>query len=130
MLEIKSIQEKSMQEQICTQCKAKYDADMLAYAAHADDLLLGVCQFRFYSNFALIKDLKPAPGTNDFEAMFLLARAAMNFIDLCGTHTARCTNETGEIRLLLALGFQKIDQNLYELYLPDIFLGKCSAGEK
>lgn len=54
----------------------------------------------------------------------------MNFIDLCGTHTARCTDKTGEIRLLLALGFQKIDQNLYELYLPDIFLGKCGAGEK
>ncbi len=107
MLEIKPIQEKSAQEQICTQCKTEYDADMLAYAAHADNLLLGVCQFRFYSNFALIKDLKPAPGTNDFEAMFLLARAAMNFIDLCGTHTARCTDKTGEIRLLLALGFQK-----------------------
>lgn len=130
MLILKPIQEKCAQEAICEQCGATYDADMLAYAAHADDLLLGVCQFRFYSSFALIKDLKPAPGTEDFEAMFLLARAAMNFIDLCGTHIARCTNETGEIRLLSALGFHEIDQNLYELYLPDIFHGKCGSCEK
>lgn len=126
MLIVKPILKKENQEEICAACGAVYDADLLACAAHEDDQLLGFCQFAFSGSTAVITDLRPKLGVDDFEAMFILGRGTLNYIDLCGIHYARCLPSAGDLSLIRAIGFKENDQKLLEMDLTDQFTGKCS----
>ena len=89
MLIIKPIQDKAAQEAACMRCGIVYDADLLAYAAEVDDELVGVCQFTMNAEGGSVRGMGTLVGREpDFEAMFVLGRAALNFIDLCGVHKA------------------------------------------
>ena len=44
-----------------------------------------------------IYNISPAPDTDDFESLFLLGRAALNFIDLCGVYDANFEGEEGSL---------------------------------
>lgn len=125
MLIVKPIEDKSLQEEICKECGAIYDAEFLACAAFVDDKLTGLCQFEFSKDKAIIHDLREKPGVDDFEAMYIMTRGALNFIDLCGFHTARCTADAGSVTLIRAAGFKEIEKNLFEIDLTDAFTSKC-----
>ena len=86
MLIVEPIQKKEDQEKLCKKCGIDYDADCLAYSAWVDGELVGVCQFGYREDGGHIFALRGAPGTDDVNALFIMGRQTMNFIDLSGTH--------------------------------------------
>ena len=84
MLEIKPIQTKEEQRDICQLCGVGFDPDCLAYGAKENGKLLGVAQFRILGEYAVVYDLANAVGVYDTEALVITEKATLNFIDLCG----------------------------------------------
>lgn len=120
MLKVLPIQSKISQEEICLRCGVKYDPDLLAYSATVDDQLAGVCQFKLSDKGGLIYDLAPVKDSFDFEAMFVLGRGTLNFIDLCGVHYAIYRGEVKDEqteRLVKAVGFKLTEGGTYEVNL-------------
>ena len=106
MLEIKPISSKSEQEAACARCGIPYDADCMAYGAHEDGEFVGMCQFNIEQDAGYIQNLALREGLDDFEAIFLIARATLNFIDLCGIHRAACAPNAAPERIIKAVGFK------------------------
>ena len=128
MLKVLPIQSKLTQEEICLRCDVKYNPDLLAYSATVDDELVGVCQFKLTDKGGVIYDLAPVKDKFDFEALFVLGRGTLNFIDLCDVHYAfyrgEIKNEEIE-RLVKAVGFKKTDDGSYEVNLEGFFVDQC-----
>ena len=128
MLKVLPIQSKSEQEEICKLCDVKFNPDLLAYSATVDDELRGVSQFKLTAEGGLVFDIAPAIDTYDFEALFVLGRGTLNFIDLCGVHYAiykgSVENEQKE-RLLKAIGFKRTDSGSLEIDLNGFFTDHC-----
>ena len=127
MLICKAMEDKAAQEALCKLCGAEYDPDLLAYSAYEDENPIGICQFRYAPGYAWITDLRSLPTVNDFEGMFILARGTLNFIDLCGTHKAKCPESAGDLTLLKAVGFSETEPGIYEMDLTDAFSGHCQT---
>ena len=68
---------------------AEYDPDRLYYAAHEGEALLGVSQFHIEGDTVVIDRVRLKDGTDDHLAKYLLAKAPLNFADLCGIQKAR-----------------------------------------
>ena len=130
MLKILPIQSKADQELYCARCGVTYREDALAYAASVDEKFIGICQFRTAGEVGEVYDLTLIPGVEDFEAIFLMGRAALNFIDLCGVHKAIYASETADESLLKAVGFQKNQNGVFEMDLKDFFLHPCQHHHK
>jgi hypothetical protein len=89
---------------------------------------MGFSQFEISGEFGYIKDLRPRIGYSDFEAMFILGRATMNFIDLCGIHTCRAAKDAGDETLLKSIGFKYSDKLCeYTCDMTGMFDGKCQG---
>ena len=128
MLKVLPIQSKINQEEICLRCGVKYDPDLLAYSATVDDELAGVCQFKLTDKGGMVYDLAPVKDSFDFEAMFVLGRGTLNFIDLCGVHYAIYRGEVKDEqteRLVKAVGFKLTEGGTYEVNLEDFFTDHC-----
>ena len=128
MLKVLPIQSKSEQEEICKKCGVEYTPDLLASSATVDDELRGVSQFKLTAEGGLVYDIAPAIDTFDFEALFVLGRGTLNFIDLCGVHYAiyKGSVETEEKeRLLRAIGFKKLENGSLEVDLNGFFTDHC-----
>ena len=128
MLKVLPIQSKLTQEEICLRCNVKYDPDLLAYSATVDDELAGVCQFKLTDKGGMVYDLAPVKDSFDFEAMFVLGRGTLNFIDLCGVHYAfykGAVDDEQSERLITAVGFKKTDEGSYEVNLEGFFTDHC-----
>lgn len=123
MLEIKPIQEKEEQKEICALCGFEFDADCLAYSARESGRLLAAAQFRIYGKYAVIHSLAGAPGTSDFEALTAAGQAALAFIYSCSV--GEVFMETQDKRLPEALGFKK-SGGKYRLDLKEYFSRPCS----
>jgi len=128
MLEVLPIQSKEEQEALCARCGIEYRPELLAYRATVDGELRGICQFTMDTEGGRIVDFTHAPDAYEFEPMFVMGRAALNFIDLCGVHRAyfdaACDNET----LVRAIGFQKNESGRYEVDLTGFFNEPCQHG--
>lgn len=129
MIKVTPIQTKEEQEKYCGLCGIKYDPDCLAYGAYIDEEFVGACQFRITKGGGVIRDIRCMEGKYDFDTLFIMGRAALNFIDLCGVHNAFCTapveNKEDE-RLLLAIGFKKDTDGKYAVDLNGFFEHPCS----
>ncbi len=129
MLEVLPIQSKNEQAALCAVCGIPFRTELLAYRAMVDGELRGVCQFTMDQGGGRIVDFSHVPGAYEFEPMFVMGRAALNFIDLCGVHRAyfdaECDNET----LIRAIGFRKNADGRYEMDLTDFFKEPCKHGE-
>lgn len=130
MLKVLPVQSKAEQEALCQKCNTPFRPDALAYAATVDDDLVGICQFKLTAEGGVLYDLakvaghvEPAPGS-DFEAMFVMGRGTLNFIDLCGVHSATFVGEADET-LLRSIGFTKNDQNVWFINLEGFFTDHC-----
>ena len=130
MLKIKPIQSKDEQERLAALCGIPYDLDCLAYAAHEDDRFLGMSQFRLTDTAGVIRNLRLVPGLDDFEAAFIMGRATMNFIDLCGVHACVCPDDAADHRLLTAIGFRKDEDGVWRADLTHQFDGHCCEHRK
>ena len=125
MFKITPIQEKTRQKEICEICGAEYHPDAFAYQMYDIESgeLMGMTQFEI-GEYGYIYDIKEAPARDDFEAMFILARQTMNFIDLCGAHSCHAASNAANERLLLAIGFKKTDED-YFCDMSGMFDGNC-----
>ncbi len=95
MLTAKKVIIQDSAQKLCELCSTEYDADLLYFAIYENDgselppeleipTVLGVCGFRFIKGGAVIKVILPKKDTYDLEAMYILGKATLNFIDLCG----------------------------------------------
>lgn len=128
MLKVLPIQTKAEQEAICKKCNVEYNPDLLAYSATVDDELRGVSQFKLTAEGGLVYDVAPAIDTYDFEALFVLGRGTLNFIDLCGVHYAiykGSVESEDKLRLLKAIGFKETETGSLELDLTGFFTDHC-----
>ena len=86
MFKITPVQDKDRQKELCQLFNIEFRAEAFAYITFDIDTnaLMGMSQFEIVE-VGYIFDLKEADGLNDFEAMFILSRQTMNFIESCGT---------------------------------------------
>lgn len=128
MLKVLPIQTKAEQEEICRLCGVEFKPDLLAYSATVDGELRGVSQFKLTAEGGLVYDVAPALNTYDFEALFVLGRGTLNFIDLCGVHYAKylgSIDSEEKERLLKAIGFKRTDSASLEVDLNGFFTDHC-----
>ena len=131
MLEVLPIESKAEQERLCALCGAEYLPDDLAYSARADGALAGVCQFRTGPGGGILHTLDVIPGFEDFEPGFVMCRAAMSFIEMCGGEYAVASAALAQRSraLLSAAGFKQTKDGLPAAYLPGLFEHPCSSGK-
>ena len=120
MLEVKPIQTKQEQKEICELCKVEFDPDCLAYSAKEGERLLGVAQFRIFGKRAVIYDIANAAETDDFEVLVVLCKAALNFLYLCkvGEAIVRTENKRLAKTLKLAQGSDGYRVDLKDCFKP------------
>ena len=92
--------------------------------------LLGASQFDIGEGYGYIYDLRCATTPFDFEAMFILGRATMNFIDLCEVHTCRIKKDASDGDLYRAIGFRTEFPDYFECDMTGMFDGNCSGEKK
>lgn len=128
MFKITPIQTKSRQEDICRLFGTEYHPEAFAYILFDHDTgdVMGMSQFEVLGEYGYIYDLRRAPDCNDQEAMFILGRQTMNFIDMCGAHVCRAASEAGEAKLLSAIGF-KLSDGEFVSDMTGMFDGKCDG---
>ena len=131
MFKITPIQTKERQRQICELFKAEYRPEAFAYILFDHDTgdVMGMSQFEVLGEEGYIYDLLRAPDCSDNEAMFILGRQTMNFIDLCGAHKCRASLMAGEERLMSVIGF-KLTEGEYFADMCGMFDGHCDGHEK
>ena len=129
MFKIIPINDKSVQQEYAKACGADYIEDFFAYSMTDADTeeLMGFSQFEINENGGFISDIKPKIGLTDDEAMFILGRATMNFIDLCGKHVCYAKKNAGDEKLLSAIGFKTEKDDLLFCDMTGMFDGKCSG---
>ncbi len=128
MLKITPIQSKEEQKHLSEICGIAFDEEALAYRAYDDDTFLGISQFRLCDGYGLLLNLASAPGIEDFEAMFIMGRATMNFIDLLGLHICKCPPDAADKKLLYSIGFRPSDDpKLLFADMTHMFSGECGG---
>ena len=126
MLIIRPVEDKKQQEEFCQLCGIPYLAKDFAYAAYVDGEFAALSQFHVTDECGYLDHLTPAPNKHDVEAMFILGRQTLNWIDLLGLHTCRTTVNAGNEKLLHVLGFiQK--ENYLVADMTHMFDGHCSG---
>jgi hypothetical protein len=128
MMQASPIRDKALQEEICGLCGVKYDPDALAYSIVENGKITGICQFGIKGKFGYIYDLENVIGTDDRESLFIVGRAAMNFIDLCGVHNASFVGSVPDEqteRLIKAIGFKRTEEGSFEVDLEGFFTDHC-----
>lgn len=131
MLEILPIQNKVEQQAVCNMLGIEYSNDMLAYSARYGGILCGMCQFKMTerggSLFSLTAARELPEEINEFQVLFTLGRAALNFIDLCGIHEAYYDGSDVDEMLLLQIGFTKNANGEYHIDLEGFFTSPCKC---
>lgn len=128
MLKVLPVQSKEEQKNLCAACGIEYNADLLAYRATVNDEFCGMSQFKLSDAGGLIYDIASSKQLCDREALFVLGRATLNFIDLCGVHNAffigEFTKDVDE-SLIRQIGFSKKENGKYEVDLKNFFDHPC-----
>jgi hypothetical protein len=123
MLEIKPIQNKEDQKHLCCLCGIEYNADALAYSAYESNAFLGMTQFAIHGKNGYIYNIATATDTEDTEALFIMGRAAMNFIDLCGIADIYFLDHNEKLGHML--GFRPDRENRYYMNIKGFFNSPC-----
>lgn len=126
MLTASPIQNKDEQRDICAICSIPFRADSFAYSQKENGEVIAASQFDINENGGVILDLQMKEGlSDDIEALFILGRAVLNFLDLSGIKS--CTfaskNEHDD-KMAKMLGFKKSD-GIWSICLEGLFDGKC-----
>ena len=129
MFKITPINDVNVQKDYAKACGTIYRPGFFGYAmSDAETLeIMGFAQFEIDSAGGYISDLMPRIGLEDFEAMFILGRATMNFIDLCGAHICRASVDAADPRLLHAIGFRNNGDAALYVDMTGMFDGHCDG---
>ena len=124
MFKITPIQDKDLQKKLCELFQAEYRPDAFAYQMFDIESgeIMGMSQFEI-GDTGYIYDIKEAPGRDDFEAMFILARQTMNFIESCGAHICHADDKAADYAFLKSVGFN--DQLVCDM--TGMFDGHCGC---
>ncbi len=135
MLEVLPIQTKIEQEAACARCAVEFDTDCMAYHATVEGELTGICQFFMdeegghIRTLAVIKD-EALSDRDRAESLFVLGRATLNFIDLCGVHFALFEDEAfTEEGMIKSIGFSKDEKGRWVMDLTGFFTEPCTCGK-
>ncbi len=130
MFKISAIQDPSEQKKIAQTCGASAKDGFFAYVMRDCDTgeLMGFSQFEI-GDTGYVSDLKAAPNSDDFEAMFILGRTTMNFIDMCGAHICHMAKDAADEKLIRAIGF-KLDGDAYTVDMTGMFDGSHCSGHE
>ena len=130
MFKISPIQSIDEQIEVARLCGSEYKPGAFGYAMRdtKTNALMGFSQFEINDNGGVLLDLKEADGLDDYEAMFILGRATMNFIDMCGAHTLSATSSAGDTTLLRAIGLKITDNGDYFCDMTGFFDGSHCSG--
>jgi hypothetical protein len=131
MLKVLPIQTKSEQEALCIRCAVPFHVDLMAYGASIDGRDVGICQFTmnasggYLYHLALVKDADISTQ-DQTEALFVLGRATLNFIDLCGVHKAYFEDRSFlDETMIRAIGFRRDGDGRWFMDLTDFFKSPC-----
>ena len=128
MLEILPVGTKEEQKDLCEKVGIDHNPDMMAYAAYDNKIFRGISLFRIVGTDCVIYKIKLLDGIDDYLARYLLAKAPLNFADICGIKTA--IFEDCDKKLALDLEFLEKD-GAYRLSLDGYFTTPCSRhGDK
>lgn len=129
MFKISPVQDKALQKEYAELTNSIYCPDLFAYSMINQESgeLMGFSQFDISGDYGYIHSLRSRIGYSDFEAMFILGRATMNFIDLCGTHMCYADKDSADERLLISIGFKPTDDGRFEANLEGMFDGNCKG---
>ena len=129
MFKISPIQDKALQIEYAKACGVECSIELFAYSMIDQESgeLMGYAEFDIGSDCGYIKALRPRLGYSDFEAMFILGRATMNFIDLCGVHTCKAATNAAEERLIKSIGFKLTESGEYFADMTNMFSGHCDG---
>ena len=128
MFKITPVQDFATQSLYAEQCGTTAKEGLFAYSMIdlESGAVMAISQFEINGEYGLIYDIRPAKDLDDFEAMFILCRQTMNFIDLCGTHKCKALKNAGEERLLRAAGFRELNDELI-CNMEGMFDGHCDG---
>ena len=110
-------------------CGIKYRSELFAYKAYENEKLLASAQFDIGGKNAVIYDMRQVIGSeNDSEAMFILGRAVLNFLDLCGVETV-CfiTDDEYSLKTAKLIGFKEENEKM-TISLEGLFTSPCQHG--
>lgn len=126
MITVKPIQTKTEQERLCALCHIPYRAELLAYGAYnGQGAFAGMCQFGMNTEGGHIYHLATPNGDDPDDCMFVMGRAALNFIDLCGVKIAFFDGKCADDALLRRIGFSTDEKGRYTLSLDGFFTHAC-----
>lgn len=126
MLTASPIQSKEEQERLCLICNIPYRPNAFAYSQKDGEKVIAVSQFDVNSSGGIIYDLRMSSDTDeDTEALFILGRAVLNFLDIIKTDTCffAAKNEHDE-KIAKMLGFKKSNEQ-WTINLRGLFEKKC-----
>ena len=126
MLKASPIQTKEEQKEICQICGIPYREDSFAYSQKENGEVIAASQFDITMNGGVILDLQMKSGLeDDIEALFILGRAVLNFLDLSGVKSCvfASKNEHDD-KMAKMLAFKKTD-DIWSISLEGLFDGKC-----
>ena len=122
MLRIIPIQTKDEQKDLMALCSIPYREEALAYAAYVEDTLVGGAQFTLSGGVCRLLDIRSPEGISDEEALFIMGRGLLNFVDLCGIHDAYAENRGNMNEKLLArIGFWYNEEGALYMNLRGFF---------
>lgn len=125
MLEVYPIQTKDEQKELCQLCGIEYDVNKMAYKGIMSGKLIGVLQFAIKGDCGYVYDLENVKGIEDNEILFVLGRAALNFIDLCTVTKNYFVGRTeGREALIQRIGY-KLTEDGWFMDTTDFFTGSC-----
>ena len=125
MLKIQPIPNEAERNAVLARCRIEPKPQYFSYQALDNGVLLGAAQFDILGKTALLDAIRQAEGTKeDWEGMFLLGRAVLNFLDLCSVERVICRPTEEETHLIKTLGFREED-GVYGISLAGLFDGSC-----
>jgi hypothetical protein len=131
MFKILPIQSPEAQIECAHKCNTEYKEGAFAYSmidAKSGELM-GFSQFEITENGGILLDLRPSDAySEDYEAMFILGRATMNFIDLWGKHTLSAAESSGDITLLRAISLKPQENGTLFCDMTGFFDGSHCSG--
>ncbi len=135
MFVVRAIQNKHLQREICHELNAHFFENALAYCAvdlqedgASVDSYISICQF-YMKGDAEIVDLTAADGREEDEAVIVMLRAVMSFMNRCGVKNA-CfgSNATDEFWLKKS-GFVCTD-GVYRIDLDKFYSAPCKHSKE
>ena len=129
MFKIFPIQDEETKKIYAEACGAEPMGGAFAYGmADAESLaIMGFSQFDLDGDKATLYTLKEKCGQNDFEAIFILGRATLEFCERCGAIFCYAKKDAGDETLLRAIGLRSEEDDMLFGRIEGMFDGHCDG---